>query len=71
MSDDDVQSSHLDQLQPDGNFEDEPPSDEQIEAQKRSEDLALAREAARVGPRHPAHEFHAQWRIDHKLPPAK
>jgi hypothetical protein len=65
-----VHTSQLDQLQPDGNFDDEPPSAEQIEAQKRSEELALAREAARTGPRHPAHEFHAQWRTDHGLPPA-
>jgi hypothetical protein len=64
-----VHTSQLDRLQPDGNFDDEPPSAEQIEAQKRSEELALAREAARVGPRHPAHDFHAQWRKDHGLPP--
>jgi hypothetical protein len=65
----DPSANPLDALQPDGNFQDEPPSAEQTEAQKRTERLAEQRQANRQGPRHPAHPMHAQWRADHGLPP--
>lgn len=60
----------LDRLQPDGNFRDDDPETEDSEAQEAAQRLAVEREANRVGPRHPAHGMHAQWRTDHGLPPA-
>lgn len=62
-------TAELDQLQPDGNFRDDPLTPEQIAALKRYEDLPTRRQANRVGPRHPAHPFHAQWRADHGRAP--
>jgi hypothetical protein len=59
--------SGLDALQPDGNFSDEPPTEEQIEAQKRSERLDTERAANRQGPSHPAHDHHDQWLAERGL----
>lgn len=50
-----------DRDQPDGNFEDEPLTDEQIAAQKAAQDLADERMANRQGPSHPKHWGHAEW----------
>lgn len=50
-----------DREQPDGNFNDEPPTEEQLAAYKRSEAVEQERAANRTGPSHPAHFQHAQW----------
>jgi hypothetical protein len=59
----------LDQQQPDGNFNDEPPTEEEIEAQRRSERLDQERAANRQGPSHPAHFQHAQWLAERGIGP--
>jgi hypothetical protein len=55
--------------QPDGNFSDDHPTAEEIEAQKRSERLDLERAANRTGPSHPAHWQHAEWLAERGVGP--
>jgi hypothetical protein len=61
--------SGLDALQPDGNFDDEPPTEEELELQRRLQELDTARAANRQGPSHPAHDFHGQWLAERGLGP--
>lgn len=63
------EANQLDALQPDGNFQDEPPDAPDPDAQRRSERLDQERAANRQGPSHPAHWQHADWLAERGVGP--